>query len=49
MEQIRNQPGSGVSTSLLLLLAFGAFACGAMIGALALRAYYHKRLHGLRI
>jgi hypothetical protein len=33
----------------LLLLAFGAFAVGVVIGAMALRAYYQKRLHGLRI
>ncbi len=49
MEKPHNQPEGGASTSILLLLAFGAFACGAVIGAMALRAYYHKRLHGLRI
>ena len=49
MEKKHDQPEGGASTSILLLLAFGAFACGAVIGAMALRAYYHKRLHGLRI
>jgi len=49
MEQKNNQPGGGVRTSYLLLLVFGAFACGVVIGNMALRAYYHKRLNGLRI
>lgn len=49
MEQKQNQPGARTPISYLLLLAFGAFACGVAIGALVLRAYYHKRLHGLRI
>lgn len=49
VEQKQNQPGSGAPTSFLLLLAFSAFAGGAVIGVMALRAYYHKRLHGLRI
>jgi uncharacterized protein YgiM (DUF1202 family) len=48
-EQKQNQPGASAPTSFLLLLAFCAFACGVAIGVLALRAYYHKRLHGLRI
>lgn len=33
----------------LLLVALGAFAAGAAAGVLILKAYYHKRLHGLRI
>jgi uncharacterized protein YgiM (DUF1202 family) len=49
VEQTHNQPGGSAATSFLLLLAFGAFACGVVIGIMALRAYYHKRLHGLRI
>ena len=49
VEQTHNQPGSSAPTSFLLLWAFGAFACGVVIGVMALRAYYHKRLHGLRI
>lgn len=49
MELKQNQPGGRAPISYLLLLAFGAFACGVVIGVLALRAYYHKRLHGLRI
>lgn len=49
VEQTHNQPGGGVPTSFLLLWAFSAFACGVVIGAMALRAYYRKRLHGLRI
>lgn len=46
------RPGSGESGKplpFLLLLAFSAFASGIVIGALALKAYYQKRLHGLRI
>jgi len=49
VEQKQNQPGASVPTSFLLLLAFSTFAGGVVIGVLALRAYYHKRLHGLRI
>ena len=49
MEKKHNQPEAGAPTPFLLLLAFGAFAVGVMIGAMALRAYYQKRLHGLRI
>ena len=49
VEQKQNQPGTHAPSSFLLLLAFSAFACGVAIGVLALRAYYHKRLHGLRI
>ncbi|HUX65468.1 TIGR04211 family SH3 domain-containing protein [Sulfuricella sp.] len=49
MEQTHNQPGASAPISFLLLLAFGAFAGGVVIGVLALRAYYRKRLHGLRI
>ncbi|GAO36879.1 hypothetical protein SCT_2294 [Sulfuricella sp. T08] len=49
VEQQHNQPGGSVPTSFLLLLVFSAFAGGVVIGILALRAYYHKRLHGLRI
>jgi uncharacterized protein YgiM (DUF1202 family) len=49
VEQTHNQPGSSSPTSFLLLLAFSAFAGGVVIGILALKAYYRKRLHGLRI
>ena len=49
VEQTHNQPEGGAPTSFLLLLAFGAFAGGVVIGVMALRAYYRKRLHGLRI
>ena len=49
MEQMHNQPRGNASNSFLLLLALGGFACGVATGILALRAYYHKRLHGLRI
>jgi uncharacterized protein YgiM (DUF1202 family) len=49
VEQKQNQPGTSAPTSFLLLLAFSAFAGGVVIGVLALRAYYRKRLHGLRI
>lgn len=42
--QDRNSP-----TLFQLLLTLGGFVCGIATGALALRAYYHKRLHGLRI
>lgn len=48
-EQKHNQPGGSAPTSFLLLLALSTFACGVAIGALVLRAYYQKRLHGLRI
>ena len=48
-EQKQTQPGGSSPTSFLLLLAFSTFAGGVVIGALVLRAYYHKRLHGLRI
>ena len=47
--QKQNQPGASAPTSFLLLLAFSTFAGGVVIGVLALRAYYRKRLHGLRI
>ena len=36
-------------SSFILLVALGAFASGVTIGILILRAYYQKRLHGLRI
>ncbi|BAN34052.1 hypothetical protein SCD_n00203 [Sulfuricella denitrificans skB26] len=49
VEQKQNKPEAIAPTSYLLLLAFSAFAGGVVIGVLALRAYYHKRLHGLRI
>lgn len=46
----RQGPGeTGKPLPFLLLLAFSAFVSGAVIGALALKAYYQKRLHGLRI
>lgn len=47
-EEKHNQPG-GSSPAPMLLLVFGAFASGVVIGIMALRAYYRKRLHGLRI
>lgn len=49
MEQMRVPPERNSPTPFLLLLTLGGFACGTIVGALALRAYYHKRLHGLRI
>jgi uncharacterized protein YgiM (DUF1202 family) len=49
MAQAQNPPGEGAPFSSLLLWMLGAFVCGAAAGTLALRAYYHKRLHGLRI
>jgi len=49
VEQKHNQPGDNAPTSFLLLLALGTFAGGVVIGVLTLRAYYRKRLHGLRI
>ncbi len=49
VEQKQNQAGGRSPASFLLLLVFGAFAFGVAIGVLALRAYYRKRLHGLRI
>lgn len=49
VEQKQSQPGNSAPTSFLLLLTFSTFAGGVVIGVLALRAYYHKRLHGLRI
>lgn len=48
-EQTHHQPEGSPPITFLLLLSFGAFACGVAIGVMALRAYYHKRLHGLRI
>lgn len=33
----------------MLLVALGAFAAGIVLGILMLRAYYQRRLHGLRI
>jgi len=47
--QMHKQPGSSAPTSFPLLWVFGAFAGGVVIGVMALRAYYQKRLHGLRI
>jgi uncharacterized protein YgiM (DUF1202 family) len=50
VEPQHNQPkDEGSPLSFMLLLALSTFAGGLVIGALALRAYYHKRLHGLRI
>ena len=48
-EQKHSQPGGSAPASFLLLLAFSAFACGVAVGVMALKAYYQKRLHGLRI
>lgn len=48
VEQKHEQPKDGAPVSFLLLV-FSAFASGVAIGALTLRAYYQKRLHGLRI
>lgn len=46
----RAEPGNAPkSFSFTLLVALGAFAVGVAIGMLALKAYYQKRLHGLRI
>ena len=49
MGRTHNPPENGAPVSFLLLSAFGAFACGVAVGAMALKAYYQKRLHGLRI
>lgn len=50
LEKAQRGPGdAGKPMPFLLLLAFTAFASGVVIGILALRAYYQKRLHGLRI
>ena len=47
----RIEPGSTPkpSFSFILLVALGAFAGGVAVGILILKAYYQKRLHGLRI
>jgi SH3 domain protein len=47
-EQKLNQPKGSLPDSFLLLI-FGAFAGGVVIGIMTIRAYYRKRLHGLRI
>jgi uncharacterized protein YgiM (DUF1202 family) len=47
MEQAR--AGGEPQLTTLYLAALAAFAVGVLIGALALRAYYIRRLHGLRI
>lgn len=43
------QSGTGRSALFLLLSLMGAFSGGVAAGILVLRAYYIKRLHGLRI
>ncbi|MDD5240943.1 MAG: TIGR04211 family SH3 domain-containing protein [Sulfuricella sp.] len=46
----RAEPGSAPKPfSFILLAALGAFAVGVATGILILKAYYQKRLHGLRI
>lgn len=45
----RQEPGEAGKPLPFLLLALSAFAGGVAIGVLALRAYYQKRLQGLRI
>lgn len=47
----RADPGNAPKTSFpfVLLVALGAFAIGVAVGILILKAYYQKRLHGLRI
>jgi SH3 domain protein len=47
-EQKHKQPAGSTPISVLLLV-FGAFAGGMVIGIMVIRAYYRKRLHGLRI
>lgn len=47
---METEPQSGTERSLFLLLSLmGAFSGGVAAGILVLRAYYIKRLHGLRI
>lgn len=48
LEQRPSQPRNSMPGS-LLLLALGAFVGGVAAGMLILKAYYRKRLHGLRI
>ena len=48
-KQQQGPDGTASSFQLLLLVALGAFAAGMATGILILKAYYHKRLHGLRI
>lgn len=43
------QSGAGRSALFLLLALMGAFSGGVAAGIMLLRAYYIKRLHGLRI
>lgn len=48
-EQERAHPGGEPQFATLFLVALAAFVVGMAVGALLLRAYYLKRLHGLRI
>lgn len=48
-EQERAPPGEEPQFATLFLVALAAFVVGMAVGALLLRAYYLKRLHGLRI
>jgi uncharacterized protein YgiM (DUF1202 family) len=48
-KQQQGPGGTASSLRLFLLVALGAFAAGMATGILILKAYYHKRLHGLRI
>lgn len=46
----RADPGNDSrSFTFILLVALGAFVGGVAVGILILKAYYQKRLHGLRI
>ncbi|MCE5181970.1 MAG: SH3 domain-containing protein [Betaproteobacteria bacterium] len=47
----RAEPGNAPKSSFpfILLVALGAFAIGVATGMLILKAYYQRRLHGLRI
>ena len=48
-EQERAHTGGEPQFATLFLVALAAFVVGMAVGALLLRAYYIKRLHGLRI
>jgi hypothetical protein len=49
LEQERARTKGEPQIGTLALIALAAFAMGMAIGALLLRAYYFRRLHGLRI
>jgi uncharacterized protein YgiM (DUF1202 family) len=47
--QQQGQEGTASPLRFLLLVVLGAFAAGMVTGVMILKAYYQKRLHGLRI